>query len=82
MSCSHPNNWIFFFVAIRLTWDFSLMCVCHEPYCLDRVSALQSAGYEVFHVDNNNAQIELSACLMTNGTWVLTPQASFSTVCT
>lgn len=44
-------------------------------------TAVASAGYEIYMVDGLNKQLELSACLNSNGRWVLSATADFETKC-
>lgn len=47
----------------------------------DMESAVVAAGYEVYEVDTENAQLLLSACATPEGTWMLAPVGSFSELC-
>ena len=42
---------------------------------------LESAGYSVFSLDEDNSQVFLSACAGSDGRWVLSPVASFGSRC-
>lgn len=47
----------------------------------DMASQMTSNGYPVFHIDYNNAQIELSVCAGSDGVWQIADVSQFSNVC-
>ena len=52
------------------------------PNIVEMRSAVEAAGYEVFHQDGpDHAQLFLSACKPPNGDWVLAPAKTFPDVC-
>ncbi|CAK9044856.1 Hypothetical protein SCF082_LOCUS25423 [Durusdinium trenchii] len=48
---------------------------------VDTADQLQRAGFCVYHLDNYNKQVQLSACQDQKGTWHLADVNSFSRVC-
>jgi hypothetical protein len=59
----------------------SIMAAMNETTLDAMKTAVESAGYEIFSVDAHNAQLQLSACLATDGQWKLAAVADFHTAC-